>query len=80
MIDGNEKQNLKQTSIRLHADDLESIRQYAEDRGVPASTIIRSAWSLYKYAMEIKPPKRIVVIDLSNNNEVADVPFFDVDM
>lgn len=59
------KQNLVQTSVRLHAEILEAIRLMSESSGVPQSEVIRAAITMYKLHTYLDEPLKLAVVDLS---------------
>lgn len=61
------KANLVQTSVRLNAGSLASIRDIVETTHTPQSEVIRAALSLYRHAGALKPPYKLAVVDMSTS-------------
>ena len=66
------RQNMVQTSVRLNEETLRTIRDIADERGVPQSEVLRAAVELYKHADALKPPSKLATIDETDKREEQD--------
>lgn len=73
-----QRDNLEQTSIRLSPGDIDEIKEMATKRGVPYSSVIRSAWRLYSWATTLPKSKKLVAVDV-RSNDVVEIPIFDAE-
>lgn len=60
-----------QASFRLTPDTLDSIKKMAIERNVNQSTIMRSATTLLRHSIGLKPNQKLAVVDIDDHTDAS---------